>query len=59
MVERTGMIDTQSNIMANMEHAKNRRKNTWKVQSEFRGSETLYEASTIAQEKQIFPKTAS
>ena len=29
------------------------------VQSEVRGSKTLYEASAIAQEKQVFPKTAS
>ena len=30
-----------------------------KIQSEVRGSKTLYEASTIAQGKQVFPKTAS
>ena len=30
-----------------------------KIQSEVRGSKTLYEVSAIAQEKQVFPKTAS
>ena len=30
-----------------------------RIQSEVRGSETLYEASAIAQEKQAFPKNAS
>ena len=29
------------------------------IQSEVRGSKTLYEASAIAQEKQAFSKTAS
>ena len=29
------------------------------IQSEVIGSKTLYEASTIAQEKQVFPKNAS
>ena len=30
-----------------------------KMQSEVRGSKTLYETSAIAQEKQVFPKTAN
>ena len=30
-----------------------------KIQSAVRGSKTLYEASAIAHEKQVFPKTAS
>ena len=30
-----------------------------KTQPEARGSKTLYEASAIAQEKEVFPKTAS
>ena len=30
-----------------------------RIQSEVRGSKTLYEASAIAQEKQVFPKNAS
>ena len=30
-----------------------------KIQSEVRGSKTLHEASAIAQEKKVFPKTAS
>ena len=60
------MVETRSNIMANMEHAKDRQKDKTldkktldKIQSEVRGSKTLYEASAIAQEKQVFPKTAS
>ena len=35
------------------------KKTLHKIQSEVRGSKTLYEASAIAQEKQVFPKTAS
>ena len=59
MVERTRMVDTQSSIMTNMELTKNRRRNTRKIQSKVRGCKILYEASAIAQEKQVFAKTAS
>ena len=53
------MAETRSSIMANMEHAKDRQKTLERIQSEVRGSKTLYEASAIAQEKQVFPKNLS
>ena len=48
---------TWTNNMANM--PKIDEKTFEKIQSEVRGSTPLYEASAIAQETQVFPKTAS
>ena len=47
------MAETRSSVMANMEHAKDRQKTLERIQSEVRGSKTLYEASAIAQEKHV------
>ena len=45
--------------MANMEHAKDRQRNSRQDRIKIRGSKSLHDASATAQEKQVFPKTAS